>query len=125
MENNKFSFKARLRSFTYACNGIVTLIAHTHNARIHLFAAVCTVIAGGLLGLSASEWIVITFAIAAVFMAEAFNSAIEYLADLISPDYHPLIKKAKDIAAAAVLIIAIAAAIAGLIIFIPKITPLC
>lgn len=121
MNNKKFSIKARLKSFRYAFNGIITLLRNEHNARIHLFATVCVIIAGFWLGLSATEWIAIVLSIGFVFSAEAVNSAVEYLADYVSPDYHKLIKHAKDVAAGAVLIAAIAAATVGLIIFIPKI----
>ena len=64
------------------------------------------------------------FAITTVLSAEAFNTAIEYLIDLVSPDYHPLAGKAKDVAAAAVLFTAIGAFFVGLIIFLPKVIAL-
>lgn len=125
MENKKFNLKARIKSFSHALRGIFTLVQNEHNARIHLFATVCVVIAGFLLKLSSGEWISIIFAIGFVFAMEAVNSAIEYLSDLISPDYNRLIKQAKDVAAAAVLFAAITAASIGLIIFIPKLIALC
>lgn len=121
MDNKKFSVKARIKSFGYAFNGIGTLLRNEHNARIHLAAAICAITAGFLLGITPAEWMAVIFAIGFVFSAEAVNSAIEYLADLISPEYNKLIKNAKDVAAAAVLIAAIAAAAIGAIIFIPKI----
>ena len=124
MQNKKFSFQARLRSFKYAFQGLGALIRNEHNARIHLFAAICVMIAGIIFSVSTVEWLVISLAIGAVFAAEAFNSSIEALSDLVSPGYNEKIKKAKDFAAAAVLITAVAAATAGLIIFIPKIAGL-
>ena len=120
MKNEGFTLRKRLRSFKFAGNGIRLLIAHEHNAWIHCFAAVCVTIAGWLIGLSSIEWIAIVFAIAMVLAAEAVNSSIEALADLVSPDYNEAIKRTKDLAAGAVLILAIAAAIVGLLIFIPK-----
>ena len=78
------------------------------------------IIAGFLLNLSAEEWIVIAFAIGLVLAAEAINSSIEALADLVSPEYNEAIKRTKDLAAGAVLILAITAAIVGFIVFIPK-----
>ena len=78
-------------------------------------------IAGALLGLSRMEWVAVVVVIGAVLAAEAVNSSIEALADLVSPEYNEAIKRTKDLAAGAVLIMAIAAAIVGLIIFIPKI----
>lgn len=124
MQNKPFSIKKRLESFRYAFRGITTLLKHEHNARIHLAAAILAVAAGGWLGISANEWIAITICIGSVFALEAVNSAIERLADFVSPDFQELIGQAKDIAAGAVLFAAIAAAITGLIIFIPKILDL-
>lgn len=121
MKNDGFTLSKRLRSFKFAGNGIRLLITREHNAWIHCFAAVCVIIAGCWLGLSSTEWIAVVFAIAMVLAAEAVNSSIEALADLVSPDYNEAIKRTKDLAAGAVLILAIGAAIVGLIIFVPKI----
>lgn len=121
MKNNGFTFRKRIASFRYAFNGIRLLIQKEHNAWIHCFAAICVLIAGFFFGLSSTEWIAISIVIGAVFAAEAINSSIEALADLVSPDYNEAIKKTKDLAAGAVLILAIAATTVGLIIFIPKI----
>ena len=116
MKNSGFTWRKRLRSFKYAFHGIWLLVRYEHNAWIHCFAAVCVAV----LGLSAAEWIVITFAIGLVLAAEAINSSIEALADLVSPGYNEAIKRTKDLAAGAVLILAIAAAVVGLIVFVPK-----
>ena len=121
MKKEKFSLKKRARSFGYAFNGIATLLRDEHNSRIHLFAMVCVVVLGLLLGISPTEWCIVALCCGGVLMAEAMNSAVEALADLVSPEFHPLIKKAKDVGAAGVLMMAIAAAAAGLIIFLPKI----
>lgn len=123
-DNTRFSFSARLRSFRYAARGIVALIRDEHNARIHLLAAMLAVAFSLWLRISPVEWCIIVILIGAVFALEAVNSAIEALADKISPDFSPLIKKAKDIAAAAVLFMAIAAVIIAAIIFIPKLLAL-
>ena len=120
MKNSGFTWRKRLRSFKYAFHGIWLLVRYEHNAWIHCFAAVCVVVAGAVLGLSAAEWIVITFAIGLVLAAEAINSSIEALADLVSPGYNEAIKRTKDLAAGAVLILAIVAAVVGLIVFVPK-----
>lgn len=120
MKNDGFTLRKRLRSFKFAGNGIRLLITREHNAWIHCFAAVCVIIAGCWLGLSSTEWIAVVFAIAMVLAAEAVNSSIEALADLVSPGYNEAIKRTKDLAAGAVLILAIGAAIVGLIIFVPK-----
>lgn len=120
MKNDGFTLKKRLKSFKFAFNGIYMLIKHEHNAWIHCFAAICVISAGFHYGISSHEWVAVIFAIGSVLAAEAVNSSIEALADLVSPQYNEAIKKTKDMAAGAVLIIAIAAAAVGLIIFVPK-----
>ena len=69
---------------------------------------------------STAEWLVIVTMIGLVLMAEAFNTSLEKLMDILHPELHPKVGKAKDIAAAAVLIIAVAAAIVGITIFAGK-----
>ena len=118
MRDNGFSWRARARSFKYAFQGIATLLRDEHNARIHLAATALAVILGALLGISPTEWCIVIILIGAVFALEAVNTAIEAVCDKVSPDFQPLIKKAKDTAAAAVLFMAIAAVIIGAIIFI-------
>lgn len=97
------------------------MICNEAHAQIHLVAAVVVIAVGIIVGLSATEWCLVSLCIGGVFMAEAFNTAIEKLADRVSPDYDPLIGAVKDVAAGGVLIMAIASAVVGLIIFIPKI----
>lgn len=121
MKNDGFTLRKRLKSFKFAFNGIKLLISKEHNAWIHSFAAVCVIIAGFLFDISKTEWIAVVFAIGTVLAAEAVNSSIEAIADLVSPGYNEAIKRTKDLAAGAVLILAISAAIVGLIIFVPKI----
>lgn len=113
--------RKRIESFKYAFAGIGHFVKSEPNVIIHLIAAIVVVILGYYYGLSTTEWCMIIFAIAMVLSAEAFNTALEYLTDLVSPDYHELAGKTKDVAAAAVLITAIGAAIVGSIIFLPKI----
>lgn len=88
--------------------------------KIHFVSAVVVIIAGFFTGLSISEWLVIILLIALVISTEMVNTAIETVVNLVSPEFHPLAKKAKDVAAGAVLVFAIASAIIGLLIFIPK-----
>jgi diacylglycerol kinase len=125
MKLEKFSIRKRLKSFEYAINGLKILIIEEHNSRIHLLAAFIALIAGFLLKISLTEWIAIIFSIGLVLTFEIINSSIENFADFISPEQHNVIKKIKDLSAAAVLISAITALIIGLIIFIPKILELC
>ncbi|MFH0894018.1 MAG: diacylglycerol kinase family protein [Bacteroidota bacterium] len=125
MTKQKFTLKKRLKSFTYAFNGMRILFRDEHNARIHLLAAVCAIASGVILKINLTEWIIICFAIGFVFAAEIFNSAIEKLCDFVSPGKDERIKKIKDLSAFAVLFSAATALIAGLIIFLPKIIALC
>ena len=113
--------KLRLKSFKYAFKGLIDLTKTQPNARIHLLIAAVVIAAGIYFKLSAAEWSVLVLTIAMVFAAEAFNTALEYLTNLVSPTYHPLAGKTKDVAAAGVLITAIAAVLIGIIIFLPKI----
>ena len=113
--------RGRLRSFVFAWKGICTLFGREPNAQVHICAAVLVILAGGLFSISALEWCVVILCIGGVFMAEGFNTAIECIADKVSTQFDPLIGRAKDVAAGAVLLFVIAAVAAGLIIFIPKI----
>ncbi len=121
MEKRKksFSFKARLISFRYAFRGIGHLFKEEHNSWIHLSVTILVIIAGLWFKLSVQEWMFIIFAIGFVFVAEIFNSAVENLGDAITKEENEKIGKAKDLAAAGVLLSAIVSAIIGLIIFIP------
>lgn len=114
-------FLKRGRSFVYAWQGIVSLFGNEPNARIHLCVALLVVAAGFFFNISASEWCLVTLCIGGVFMAEAFNTAIEKLCDKVSPQTDSLIKIAKDVAAGAVLLFVFAAVTVGLIVFLPKI----
>lgn len=98
---------------------MAALVRDEHNARIHLAALVCAIALGFIFGITMTEWCLVALCIGGVLMAEAINTAVEALADLVSPGRHPLVKKAKDVAAAGVLFMAIAAATVGLIIFLP------
>jgi len=71
------------------------------------------------------EWIVVVLCVAVVLSLEAMNTAIEHLTDLVSPGFHPLAGKTKDVAAAAVLLAAMGAVVVGLLIFLPKILVCC
>ena len=121
MKNNGFTLRKRLRSFGYAFHGIRLLITQEANAWIHCFAAVCVVVSGFVFGTGVSGCIAVIFGIVMVLAAEAVNSAIEALADRVTQEYDEAIKRTKDLASGAVLILAIAAAIIGCIVFIPKI----
>ena len=111
----------RVKSFVFAFRGIYIAGKSGVNIRIQLFIGLLVVIAGFVFEISKTEWLFATFAMGMVLSAEIFNTAIEKLVDLVSPDYNSEAGKIKDLAAGAVLLAAICAAIIGLIIFIPKI----
>ena len=108
-----------VQSFRYAFQGIVTAFSE-QNMRFHMVSAVIVIMAGMITGLSNIEWCLIVCAIFLVFAAEIFNTALERVVDLASPDIHPLAKQAKDMAAGAVLVIAGMSVIIGVLIFLPK-----
>jgi diacylglycerol kinase (ATP) len=114
-----FSVRARLRSFVFAARGIRTMLASQHNARIHAAATLVVVALGLSLGISRLEWLGMVLAIVSVWTAEAINTAFEFLCDVASPEFHPLVEKAKDVAAGAVLICSTGAAAAGLLVLGP------
>lgn len=107
------------RSFRFAVEGILAALRE-QNLKFHFVSAIIVVIAGIATGLSAVEWSIIILIITAVIGAELFNTAIERVVDLASPEIHPLAKQAKDVAAGAVLVFALASVIIGLLIFLPK-----
>lgn len=109
----------RLKSFAYAWKGIGSFVRKEHNAWIHCSAIIAVTTAGVLFNITHTEWLIILLCFGIVLAAEAFNTAIERLVNLVSPDYHPIAGDVKDIAAGAVLICAITAAIIGAVIFIP------
>jgi diacylglycerol kinase len=119
MGNNSLTFNGRIRSFKFAFNGIWILLHSQQNAWIHLVATIIVLILGIRLGLTASEWCWIVLAAISVWVAEALNTAFEFLTDVASPEFHPLAEKAKDVAAGAVLIAAIGSVLIGLFIFSP------
>lgn len=126
MKSSKpFSISERLKSFKYAFAGLKILFIEEHNARIHAIGAVLAIVLGFVLKVSLNEWIALVIGMALVFVCELFNTSLEALADFVSPEKHPQIKKVKDLAAAAVLMSALSALITGIIIFLPKIIQLC
>ena len=118
----KYDLKKQLRSFGYAWKGIQSCVGKEQNLSFHLIAAMAVIIAGIVLGITRTEWIMVVMCIGTVIAAELFNTAIEKLVDLVSPQQHPVAGQVKDIAAGAVLVCAATAAIIGLIVFIPYLT---
>jgi diacylglycerol kinase (ATP) len=117
--NGPFTLSGRLQSFRYASHGIGLMLQSQHNAWLHAFASFCILVTGGLFRLSAGEWCWVILAIMGVWTAEALNTALEFLADVASPEFHPLVKKAKDVAAGGVLISAAGSVVIGLLVLGP------
>lgn len=118
-DDASFDLRARIQSFQHSLAGIRTLVGSQHNAWIHGVAALTVCAAGTLFAISRIEWCLVVGAITMVWVAEALNTALELLCDAVSPDFHPLVGKAKDVAAGAVLISAMGAATLGFIVFGP------
>lgn len=118
--NLKIDKKRLTNSFKYAFEGIVQAYIGEQNLKIHSVIACLVIIFGFILKISYMEWLICLVLIGLVLMAEFFNTSIEYLVDLVSPDIHPLAKATKDTASAGVLMMAIISAIIGLTIFVPK-----
>lgn len=103
----------------YAGRGVRTILLSQHNARIHATATLAVVTLGVALGVSRLEWLCLILAIVSVWSAEALNTALEFVCDVASPEFHPLVEKAKDVGAGAVLLCAVGAAVVGLLVFAP------
>jgi diacylglycerol kinase len=113
--------RQRIDSFRFAFKGIYVFFKEETHAKIHLLATCVVIFLGFFFHIATWEWCVCLLCIGAILSAEAFNSALERLTDLVSPEYHPLAGKTKDLAAGAVLLLSIFAAAIGLIVFLPKI----
>ena len=114
----------RIQAFRYAFRGIGNMLRTESNARIHAVATIVVVALGLAIGIARIEWLAIVLAITAVWCAEAFNTAFEALCDVASPEFHPQVERAKDVAAGAVLITAIGAALVGVLVFAPHLLAL-
>jgi diacylglycerol kinase len=112
-----FTLAARGKSFRYAAQGIVFMLKTQHNAWLHLLATLFVTGLGLYFQVTANEWRWLIVAMVLVWSAEAFNTAVEYVCDVVSPDYAEAVKHAKDIAAGAVLICAVGAVLIGGVTF--------
>lgn len=120
----RFTLSGRLKSFVYAGRGLSWMVRREHNARLHVAASLAVVAAGLALRLSLADWRWILSAIAMVWAAEAFNTAIEELCDHLNPEFDMAIGRVKDLAAGAVLIASMAAAMIGLLTLGPPLLAL-
>lgn len=114
-----FSLADRARSFRYAFSGIAYMVTSQHNAWLHLAITILVCLTGLWFGLSAADWRWLIAAIALVWVAETMNTAFEYVCDVVSPEFHVSVARAKDIAAGAVLICAGGSALIGILTFWP------
>ena len=119
IRSQAFSLTDRLQSFRYAATGIGFMLRYQHNAWIHLAISVAVCLTAWWFKVSAADWRWLVVAIVLVWVAEAMNTAFEYTCDVISPEFHISVEKAKDIAAGAVLICSGGAAVLGLLTFWP------
>ena len=112
-------WRRRVASFGHAGRGVWSALRSEVHLRLHAVATVVVIGLGFYSGLSRLEWALVALAVACVWAAELMNTAIEALTDLVSPAYHPLAGKAKDVAAGAVLLAALGALVVGALVFIP------
>ena len=108
-------------SFKYAIEGIWTSFKTERNMKIHIFIMILVIIAGIILKINKSEWIICIILFAIVIGSDLFNTSIETIVDMVMPEKNEKAKIAKDVSAGAVLVVAIGAAIIGLVIFVPRI----
>ncbi|AYW50683.1 undecaprenol kinase [Tetragenococcus halophilus subsp. halophilus] len=114
--------KNLLNSIEFAISGVKTVYKDERNMRIHMFCAVLVIILGLLLDLDRFEWLWIGLCIFLMLIMEIINTVFENVVNMVTNDhFHPLGKKVKDVAAAAVLITAIFSVFVGALIFLPKI----
>lgn len=114
------ALRARVRSFRWAFRGLAEMLRTQHNTWIHAAATAAVVAAALAFDVTAAEWAALLLACMAVWIAEAMNTALEFLADAAVPEFHAGVGRAKDVAAAAVLIAAAGAAAVGLLVFVPR-----
>lgn len=115
----RLTLTARLKSFGYALEGIAFMLKTQHNAWLHGLATIGVIVLALYCHVSASDWRWLIGAMGMVWVGETINTAVEYVCDVVSPDYNHAVKHAKDIAAGGVLIAAIAALVIGILTFWP------
>jgi diacylglycerol kinase len=114
------NFRKFIASFSFAIKGVILLFKEEQNAKVHLTAAVLVLLSAWFFHIEPYEWMTCIICIVMVFAAEGFNTAIEKLTDLVSPEIQPVAGKVKDLAAGAVFLISLGALAVGFLIFLPK-----
>lgn len=112
--------KSLWASFGYAWAGLLHSFRTQRNFRIHIAAAIVASIAGIILRISLTEWAIVVVLFVMVLAAEMVNTMVEALVDMVTQEYHPLAKIAKDVAAGVVLLTAVGAVVVGLLVFVPR-----
>ena len=113
-------WQRRYARFADAGRGVLHVLVKETHGRVHVLAAAVAVVVAAVTRLAPAEWAILMLTIGAVIGAEAFNSALEQLADAVHPGHHPGVGRAKDMAAGAVLVAATTAAVVGGLIFLPR-----
>ncbi len=119
--DNRNRVHSVLKSFSFAFAGIKSAVKKERNLQIHLAFSIAVCILGIIFSISRLEWMMLFFAIGGMLSLELLNTAVERVVDLVTKEYHPLAKQAKDIAAGAVLVYAILSVAIGIFVFLPKI----
>ena len=121
MQTEKFSLTKRIKSFEYAFSGLRLIFKTDHNVWLHFIATILVILFALIVKVSAAEAALLAIVIGLVWITELINTCLEKMIDFISKERHPDIKFIKDVSAAAVLVAALAAAVVGCFVFIPKI----
>lgn len=111
--------KSRILSFKYAGQGIIIALRDEPNLKVHFLIAILVTLLGNYLHITQTEWLVLILVMGLVIALELTNTAIEEVVNVFAPDLHPSAKKAKDVAAGAVLVASVTATVIGIIIFLP------
>jgi undecaprenol kinase len=117
--NDKRTHLPSLTSFSYAISGIIIALRSEKNMRFHLFCSIIVIMVSYYFSITKTEWLFILVAIGGMFALELVNTSIERVVDLVTAEYHPLAKQAKDLAAGAVFVYAICSVGIGMVIFLP------
>ena len=108
----------RIKSFQFAWRGVTILLRTQPNARVHLLATVVVLLLAAMTNRTRLDWALLLLAVGLVWVAETLNTAIEFLTNLVSPEWCPLAGQVKDLSAAAVLLAAMTALAVGLVVFL-------